>query len=447
VLDPTEPRYAKSDGVSIGYQVVGDGPIDLVYSPGIWSNLDVMWEWPAWERYLRRLASFSRLILFDMRGIGISDRGAEPPTIELQMDDVRAVMDAAGSQSAVVFGGARAGALSMLFAASHPERTRALVLYAPSARTRWAPDWPHGHSDERQDGFRERFAEEMGTGRNLELQAPSHDPAFERWWARFERLCASPSAWRELAEIFDHMDLRYVLDHVRVPTLVLHRVGDQIVDVGQGRAIAERIPDAKFVELRGADHIPFIGDADAIIDEIEEFVTGSRPGVEIDRVLATVLFSDIVNSTGLAAQLGDHQWRQLLDDHDALLLREITRHQGAPIKSTGDGFLASFDGPARAIQCARAMRDGAQALGLSLRIGLHTGECERRGSDLGGLAVHIGARVAEIAASGEILVSGAIPPLVVGSGITFYDRGEHELKGVPGLWRLYQVEPPGAPPP
>ena len=441
MLEPSEPRYARSGDVSIGYQVVGDGPIDLVYSPGIWSNLDVMWEWPAWARYLRRLAAFSRLILFDMRGLGISDRGQDPPTLERQMDDVRAVMDAVGSESAVVFGGARAGALSMLFAASHPERTRALVLYAASARTRWAPDWPSGHTDDEQDQFRERFAREMGTGRNLELQAPSHDPAFERWWARFERLCASPNAWRELAEIFDTLDLREVLEHVRAPTLVLHRRGDRIVDVGQGRSIAERIPNATFVELVGDDHIPFMGDADALVDEVEEFVTGSRPLGEVDRVLATVLFSDIVNSTGLAAELGDHRWRQLLDDHDALLIEEIERHRGQAIKSTGDGILAAFDGPARAIQCARAMREAARSLGLSLRIGLHTGECDRRGSDLGGLAVHIGARVAGLAVGGEILVSGAIPPLVVGSGIVFTDRGEHELKGVPGKWQLFEVQP------
>jgi class 3 adenylate cyclase len=355
------------------------------------------------------------------------------------MDDIAAVMDAAGSSTAFIFGGARASAMSMLFAASHPERTRALVLYAPVARTRRAPDWPFGHTDEFQDAFLRAFSTDMGTGRNLALQAPSHDAAFERWWARFERLCASPGAWRELAGIFDRLDVRDVLAHVQAPTLVLHRSDDRIIDVGQARMIAERIPNARFVELEGVDHIPFMGDSDAIVDEVEEFVTGVRPPPESELVLATVLFTDIVDSTGRAAELGDHRWRRLLDDHDALLLREIERHRGRAVKSTGDGFLASFDGPARAIRCACAMRDGARALGLELRAGLHTGECERRGDDLGGLAVHIGARVAGLAKSGQVLVSGAVPPLVVGSGLEFEAQGAHELKGVPGTWQLFAV--------
>jgi len=437
--EPSEPRYALSGGVHIAYQVVGDGPIDLVYSPGIFSNLDVMWEWPAWSRLLHRLASFTRLILFDMRGVGLSDRGAEPPRLELQMDDITAVMNAAGSARAVLFGGARAGAMSMLFAASHPERVSELVLYAPVARTRVAPDWPCGRADDEQDKFLQRFTDEMGTGRNLALQAPSHDPAFEKWWARFERLTATPGAWKELAEVFDALDVRGVLAHIQAPTLVLHRSGDRIVKAAQGRTISSLIPRASFVELPGDDHIPFIGDIDALVDAIEEFVTGSRPVEEPDRILSTVLFTDIVDSTRIAAEVGDRRWKQLLSDHDALLLREIERYRGRAVKSTGDGFLACFDGPARAIQCACAMRDNAMALGLTVRAGLHTGECELRGEDLGGLAVHIAARVASLAAGGQVLVSGAVPPLVAGSGLEFIDEGEHELKGVPGAWRVYSV--------
>jgi class 3 adenylate cyclase len=439
MTEPSEPQYALSGGVHIAYQIVGDGPIDLVYSPGIFSNLDVMWEWPAWARYLNRLASFSRLILFDMRGVGLSDRGVDPPRLELQMDDVGAVMDAAGSKTAVIFGGARAGAMSMLFAASHPERVSALVLYAPVARTRVAPDWSCGRADDEQDEFVARFAREMGTGRNLALQAPSHDPAFEKWWARFERLTATPGAWSELAEVFEALDVRGVLGHIQPPALVLHRSGDRIVKVEQGRKISTLIPRASFIELPGDDHIPFVGDSDALVDALEEFVTGSRPLGEPDRILSTVLFTDIVDSTRLATELGDRLWRQRLDDHDALLLREIGRYRGRAVKSTGDGFLACFDGPARAIKCACAMRDEALALGLSVRAGLHTGECELRGDDLGGIAVHIGARVAALAKSGQVLVSSAVPPLVAGSGIAFTDEGEHEFKGVPEPWRVYSV--------
>jgi class 3 adenylate cyclase len=438
-MKPTEPRYAVNGGVHIAYQIVGEGPIDLVYSPGIWSNLDVMWEWPAWARYLERLAAFARLILFDMRGVGLSDRGPEPPTLERQMDDVGTVMDAAGSESAAIFGGARSAAMTMLFAASHPVRTQALVLYAPIARSLRAPDWPFGRTEEEQQSFFDRFTAEMGTAKNLDLQAPSADPSFTKWWARFERLGASPGSWRELQEILGSLDVRSVLPHIQSPTLVLHRGGDRVVQVGQGRAIAERIPGAEFVELKGTDHIPFLGDAEALVDEVQDFLTGARPAPATDRVLATVLFTDIVGSTTRAAELGDGRWKDLLDRHDETVRRQLHRFGGREVKTVGDGFVATFDGPGRAITCAGAIREALATLGIEVRSGLHTGEVELRGDDIAGMAVHIGARVGALASTGEVLVSGSVPPLVAGSGIEFEDRGEHELKGVPGTWRLYAV--------
>jgi class 3 adenylate cyclase/pimeloyl-ACP methyl ester carboxylesterase len=434
-------RYAKSGDVHIAYQVIGGGPIDLVYTPGIWSNLEIMWEWPEWARYLSRLSSFTRLILFDMRGIGLSDRGPVPPTLELQQDDVGAVMSAAGSESAVLFGGARGSAMMMLFAASHPERTRGLVLYAPIAKTVRSADWPYGRTEEQQRYFFERFNSEMGTGRNLDLQGPSHDDRFPKWWARFERLGASPGAWRELQEIFWHMDVRQVLPNIHTSTLVLHRSGDLVVDVGQGRAIGRSIPGAKFVELAGENHIPFLGDPDTIVDEIEEFLTGVRPPPDRDRVLATVLFTDIVGSTESAATHGDRQWRSILDDHDRLVEEQISRFLGRKIKTTGDGVLAIFDGSGRAVLCACAVRSALRSLGLEIRSGLHCGEVELRGNDVGGIAVHIGARIAGVADAGQVLVSSTVKDLVTGSGINFAEAGVHELKGIPHSWQLFSVEP------
>lgn len=439
MTEPPDPCYALSDQAYIAYQVLGDGPVDLVYTPGIWSNLDVMWEWPSWDRYLKRLASFSRLILFDMRGVGLSDRGPEAPTLELQMDDVGAVMDAAGSQAAVVFGGARGAAMTMLFAASHPERTRALILYAPIARSLRAADWPYGRTEQEQQAFFERFTKEMGTAQNLDLQGPSHDATFRRWWARFERLGASPGAWRELQEIMGQLDVRRVLPHIQAPTLVLHRRGDRIVDVNQGRAVAHRIPGARFVELEGIDHIPFLGDPDPIVAEIEEFVTGSRKVSEPDRLLATVLFTDIVASTRTAVSLGDRRWRQLLEEHHRLVREELRRYRGREVDTAGDGFLATFDGPGRAIACALAIIETVRGLGIEVRAGLHTGEVESMGERIGGVAVHIGARVAAQAEPGQVLVSRTVVDLVAGSGVRFADQGEHELKGIPGSWRLFAV--------
>ena len=433
----SEPRYALSGDVHIAYQVVGDGPIDMIYTSGIWSNLDVMWEWPAWSHYLERLASFARLVLFDMRGVGLSDRGSDPPVAELQMDDVGTVMDAVGSDNAVIFGGARGAAMTTLFAASHPDRTRALILYSPLVKAIRAPDWPFGRSEEEQQGFFDLFTREMGTGENIKYQGPSGDAAFKKWWARFERLGASPGAWRELAEIMGKIDVRRVLELIQAPTLVIHRTGDRINEVAQGRAIADRIPGARFCELPGMDHIPFLGDADAIVDEIGEFVTGTRPIRIHERILATVLFTDVVGSTDLAIHLGDRKWRETLEEHRKLVRSLIEQHRGKEINTTGDGFLATFDGPARAVRCALDITREVRRLGIEVRAGVHIGEVELMGDDIGGIAVHVGARVAAASNPGEVLVTRMVVDLVVGSGLDFLDRGEHELKGVPGPWRLY----------
>jgi pimeloyl-ACP methyl ester carboxylesterase len=436
-----EVRYAVNGDVHVAYTVVGDGPVDLVHTNGIWSNLDVMWDEPRWARYLDRLASFSRLIVFDMRGVGLSDRGPVPPMLELQMDDLRAVMDAAGSHSGVVFGGARGGAMTMLFAATYPERVKALVLYAAGAKTVRSADHRYGRTAAEQEAFRERFVAEMGTGQNLDLQGPSglEDPGFVRWWARFERLVATPTAYRELAGIFISLDVRAVLPSIQAPTLVLQRAGDRITPADQARHLAGAIPHARLVELPGDDHIPFLGDADALVDEIEEFVTGTRPAPEVDRVLSTVLFTDIVDSTSQQASRGDRSWRSIVEAHNATVRDALTRWRGAENDTAGDGFYATFDGPARAIRCAQEVRDRVTALGIQVRAGVHTGECDLLEGKCSGLAVSIGARIAALAGPSEVLVSQTVKDLVAGSGIEFQDRGTQTLKGVPDVWHVYAV--------
>jgi class 3 adenylate cyclase len=441
VRAPTTSYAEAPDGVSIAYQIIGDGPIDLVCATGIWSNLEVMWDQPAWAHYLGRLARFSRLILFDMRGVGLSDRGPGPPLLELQRDDVGAVMDAARSSTAVVYGGARAATMAMLFAATHPDRTRALVLYAPVAKTVSAPGFPHGKSPEEQEEFFERFVKEVGTGRNLALQAPSvaNDPVFVGWWARFERLVASPSAYEELGRIFTDVDVRSVLPAIHVPTLVIHREGDKIVFARQARYVADSIEGATFVELPGEDHVPCVGDVDAIVDEVERFVTGRAPAREIDTVLATVLFTDIVGSTQRQAQLGDAGWKELIERHHAIVRERVDRHRGQEQDTAGDGFFVRFDGPARAIRCAQEIVDAVRPLGIQIRAGIHTGECEVVDGKCTGLSVSIGARVMASAGPSQILVSQTVRDLVAGAGLPFDDVGERELKGVPGRWRLYRA--------
>jgi len=438
-----ETRYAKSEDVHIAYQVVGDGPIDLVEVPGWLSHLEYSWEEPRVARFLLRLASFSRLIRFDKRGTGLSDRVSisELPTLEQRMDDVRAVMDAVGSERAALFGASEGGPMSILFGATYPERTTALVLYASYAWRGWSPEYPWGRTDEEQQAYVQATEEDYTGLQDLGKRLPSAvgDAHFQQWFSTWRRLSASPGAAAALARMNAQIDVRDILSTVRVPTLVLHRTGDRIVHVGNSRYLAERIPGARYVELPGDDHGLLMGDADAFLDQIEEFLTGRRHAVESERVLATVLFTDIVSSTEHLAALGDRRWRDLLEDHFRLARSELARHRGREVNTTGDGLLATFDGPARAIRCASAIRNAVRQLGIEIRAGLHTGEVEVLDQDLGGIAVHTGARVVAEAGPGEVLVSSTVKDLVAGSGIEFEDRGTHILKGVPGEWRLFVV--------
>ena len=361
--------------------------------------------------------------------------------LELQRDDVGAVMDAAGSAAAIVFGGARAATMAMLFAATHPDRTKALILYAPVAKTVATPDFPYGKTPEEQRVFFERFVREVGTGQNLALQAPSvaADERFVRWWARFERLVASPSAFEELGRIFTDVDVRDVLPAIHVPTVVIHRKDDAIVLERQARYVADQIQGATYVQFPGDDHLPFIGDADAIVDEVEQFVTGRRPIRETDKVLATILFTDIVDSTRRQAEVGDRGWKELLERHHAIVRDLLKLYRGEEQDTAGDGFYVRFDGPARAIRCAQDIVETVRPLGIEVRAGLHTGECEIVDGKCSGLSVSIGARVMANAGPSEVLVSRTVKDLTAGSGLSFEDAGEHELKGVPDRWRLYQV--------
>ncbi len=434
-----ETHYARSGDVNIAYQIVGDGPIDLVLVPGWVSHLELDWEELRYAHFLGRLASFSRMILFDKRGTGLSDRPGGLPDLETRMDDVRAVMDAATSERAALFGYSEGGPMAILFAATYPDRTSALVLYGTYAK-RQDPDDDYPWCPTREDRVAAAAEIEQTWGNEADLgtMAPSADAAMVRWWRSRARASASPGAARDLILMNSQIDVRHVLPSVGVPTLVLHRDGDRDSRVEEGRYIARRIPGARFVELHGDDHFPAVN-GDDILDEVEEFLTGVRRGPETDRVLATVLFTDLVGSTERAVELGDRRWRMLLEDHHSLVRRELTRWRGAEVDTAGDGFLATFDGPARAIRCARSIRDALEELGLEMRAGLHTGEVERVGERVTGIAVHTGARVSAQAGPGEVLVSQTVRDLVAGSGIEFEERGEHELKGVPGRWRLYAV--------
>lgn len=437
-----ETRYARSGQLHIAYQVVGGGPIDLVYVPSWISQVEHYWEEPTIARYFNRLASFSRLIMFDRRGSGLSDPVPNAPTLEEQMDDVVAVMDAAGSERAAVFALLEGGAMAALFAATHPERTSALVLYEAMPRTSWAPDydWPP-RREEREAYLREGGAS-WGDGSRILGLAPksASNPRLREWFARLERLAASPGTAARLMMMNAEVDVRAVLPSIQVPTLVLHRADDKFIDIRHSRYLAEHIPNSRYVELPGGEALSFGPDAEMELDEIEEFLTGARPAGGGERILATVMFSDIVDSTRRASELGDRRWRDLLASVEAAVVRELAHFRGRAVKTMGDGFLATFDGPARGIRCATAIRDTAQSqFGLEVRSGLHTGEVEVIGNDVGGIAVHIGARVGASARPGEVLVSGTVKDLVVGSGIPFEDRGERELKGVPGTWRLWAV--------
>jgi pimeloyl-ACP methyl ester carboxylesterase len=433
-------RYARSGDVHIAYQVVGEGPQDLVLVPGWVSHIEYAWEDPSFSHFLSRLASFSRLILLDRRGTGLSDRVPDLPTLEQRMDDVRAVMDAAGSERAAVFGISEGGPMCLMFAATYPARTSALMLYGTFARLLRAPDYPIGLPGETFARFLELAEETWGTGSlSADLFAPSlaHDESFRRSWARFERFAVSPAGIKALLRMLYETDARHVLSVIRVPTLIVHREGDRVALVEGARYMADRIRDAKYVELAGTDHFAWVGDTDVVLGEVEEFLTGVRRGPEPDRVLATVMFTDIVGATERAVELGDRRWRELLDSHHAAIRKQLPRFRGREIDTAGDGFLAAFDGPARAVRCAQAIGAGVAELGLEIRAGAHTGEVEVRGDDIGGLAVHIAARVAALASAGEVLTSRTVKDLVAGSGIAFAGRGVHELKGVPGRWELY----------
>jgi pimeloyl-ACP methyl ester carboxylesterase len=436
-----ETRYAKSGDLNIAYQVVGEGPLDLIYVPGWISNLELMWDEPAHAHVLDRLASFSRLILFDKRGTGLSDPVPldRLPTLEERMDDVRAVLDAVDCEQAAVFGFSEGGLMSVLFAATYPERTTALVLYGVFAKRIWSPNYPWAPKpDDRAreiDELERNWAERM----DLDKLAPSEDDAFKDRLATYFRRSASPGAAAALMRMNTELDVRDVLPTIQAPTLVLHRKGDLDASVEEGRWIAGRIPGAKFVELPGDAHTLWGGNTDSIVDEIEEFLTGARRGPEPDRVLATVLFTDIVGSTERAVKLGDRRWRELLEQHHLLVRQQLELYQGREVDTAGDGFLATFDGPARAIRCGSAIVGGVSDLGLEIRAGVHTGECEHFADKVAGLAVHTGARVASLAEPGEVLVSQTVKDLVAGSGIEFRERGTHVLKGVPGKWNVYAV--------
>jgi class 3 adenylate cyclase len=441
----SETRYAvTADGVHIAYRATGDGPVDLVYLMQAANNLEVVAEHPLEARYLDRLASFSRLIMFDKRGTGLSDRH-QTPDLDMRADDLRSVLDAVGSERAVLFGESEGGALAAFFAASHPERALALILYGTLARYAWAPDYPFGMRKEEHLARREALMSGWGTFdyvRGLVAeQAPSllGDADYIRWWAKLQRHSASPAAALAFEDVVYATDVRSVLGSVQAPTLVLSRSatdGDS-----PSRDLADRIPGAKYVELPGRDFVPEAGNADDILAAAERFVHSIRAEeVEISRVLATVLFTDVANSTAKAAELGDARWKELVEHHHRTVRAMIGRYRGREIDTAGDGFFATFDGPARAVRCAQAILEAVSALGLQVRAGVHTGEVETIDDKVGGVAVMIGARIGALAASSEVLVSSTVKDLVIGSGINFDDRGEQELKGIPGEWRIYAVD-------
>ncbi|HJT38443.1 MAG TPA: adenylate/guanylate cyclase domain-containing protein [Actinomycetota bacterium] len=436
-------RYAKSGDVNIAWMAIGDADVDIVQVPGFVSHLEIGGELPQLRHIGERLLSFARLTFFDKRGTGLSDPVAAVPTLEERMDDIRAVMDASGVERAVLFGASEGVPLSILFAATYPQRVSALVLYGGMARTTYSEDHPWAPEKDALLEANELLLPFWGQGIMPEMFAPSvaDDPEITKWSARLERYAASPAMVQKMFEMFYDTDVRAFLPLVNVPTLILHRTGDRIVNIRSGRYLAEHIPGARLVEMPGSDHAGWSGDTDAMIDEVQEFLTGVRGEPDIDRVLATVMFTDIVDSTRRAAEVGDRRWHELLDEHDRIVARHVEQFRGRYIKHTGDGFLATFDGPGRAIQCARALNVAIGKLGIEIRAGLHAGEVELRGEDVGGIAVHIAARVCARAGAREILVSSTVKDLVVGSGTKFDERGEHELKGVPDRWRLFAVVP------
>jgi class 3 adenylate cyclase len=439
-----QTRYARSGNYSIAYQILGEGPFDLLWVPGFVSNVELAWEEPLLKRYLDRLASFSRLISFDKRGTGLSDRLPieQLPTLEERLEDVIAVLEAAGSERAALFGHSEGGNLAVLFAATYPSRTIALVTAGIFAKRVWSAEYPWAPTPEQRARDIETLERNWGVDADVEHLAPSaaRDAAFGRRLATYFRRSASPGAAGALMRMNTQIDVRAVLPTIRVPTLMLHRIRDRDASVEEGRWIAAQIPGARFVELPGEDHIPWVGDQDRLLDEVQEFLTGMPRAAVADRVLTTVLVTDIVGSTQRATQLGDRAWSALIDEHHALVRGELTKFRGREIDTAGDGFLATFDGPARAVRCACAIVDGVRGLGIEVRAGVHTGEVELVGDRVRGIAVHIAARVAALAGAGDVLVSSTVTGLVAGSGLQFKDRGEHPLKGVQGMWRTYLVQ-------
>jgi pimeloyl-ACP methyl ester carboxylesterase len=438
-----ETRYARSGQLSIAYQVVGDGPIDVVLVPGFVSHLEIGWELPAWRSQWEALSAFARLIVFDKRGTGLSDRTDRLPSLEERMDDVRAVMDAAGSARAALIGISEGGPMALMFAATYPERTAALVLWASFARSTQAPDYPIGADPEVARTTPPWIEENWGQGgvvNAIAFQDVKADDRARRLFGRFERNSATPATAAAAMQFGIESDVRDVLPAVSAPTLVVHRTGDPLISVECGRYLAEHIAGARLVELPGAFHLSGTGADAAVLDEIEEFLTGSRHDRVVDRVLKTIVFTDIVGSTERAAELGDRRWRELLDAHDAVVQQACDQHRGEIVKTTGDGVFAAFDGPARAIRCAQTISRNSSPLGLTVRAGLHSGECEVRGDDLAGLTVHIGARVAALAEANEVLVTSTVRDLVIGSGFEFADRGSHVLRGVPGEWQVLALK-------
>lgn len=436
---PPETRYAKSGDVNIAYQVVGEGPFDLVLVPGFVSHLDIDWEESRYAHMLRRLSSFSRLIRFDKRGTGLSDRASGLPDLETRMDDVRAVMDAAGSERAALFGYSEGGPMCCLFAATYPQRVSALVIYASYAKRRDPDeDYPWAATWEQRQEYAAEVERDWGKQADRVRMGADIDAPLAEWWLRRCRAAASPGAARDLILMNSQIDVRPVLPAITTPTLVLHRTGDQDSNVEEGRYIAKHIPGARFVELAGDSHVLSV-DPDQVIDEVEDFLTGVRRGPDPDRVLATILFTDLVGSTETAVEVGDRRWAEMIEAHHAVVRQELERFRGRELDVAGDGFFAAFDGPARAVRCATAVREGLGRIGLSVRAGVHTGECEEVDGKLAGVAVAIGARISAAAGRGEVLVSSTVRDLVAGSGLLFEERGERELKGIPGSWPLYAV--------
>jgi class 3 adenylate cyclase len=445
-MDIPETRYAQSGELSIAYQVFGAGDLDLVFVPGFISHGDLSWQAPLFSELYRRFGSFARVITFDKRGTGLSERTLGFGSAEDRMDDIRAVMDTAGCERAALLGISEGGPLTTLFAATYPERASALVLWGTFARVQEAPDYPIGVDPSAIDPFVEGLVARWNTGQALRffISGIATDPETSAFVARYERTAATPGMVREIMHRNSEIDVRSALPAINAPTLVVHRTGDNAVPVECGRYLADEIPGARLLELPGDWHLNGSGGGeDDALDAVEEFLTGQRrePAPVIDRVLKTVVFTDIVGSTERAATIGDRRWRDLLDAHDSAIRRELRRYRGEEVKTTGDGFLAAFDGPGRAINCAQAIAGRARDLGVEVRAGLHTGECELRGDDLAGIAVHIGARVSSLAGPSEVLVTSTVRDLVAGSGIEFEDRGRHELKGVPGEWQVLAVQP------